>query len=245
MRGRAGRDGREGLKGDLGSIGVPGLPGYDGAPGPKGVFGEKGKPGEPGPSGYLGEQGPPGPPAGAIYTRWGRTSCPTNQGTELVYAGRVGGMPSSFTGGGANYLCLPDDPDYLQYMNGTQNNSFIAGVGYWYDRLPVVFPYNDHNVLCAVCYVANRSSALMFPAKAHCAAPWTLEYIGYLMSENSRVEGRTMYVCVDRNPESVPGLNGEDDHGGNLTLVEPSCFRGVDCPPYDIEKELTCAVCSQ
>ena len=58
--------------------------------------------------------GPPGPRvAGATYVRWGRTSCPTELGTQLLYAGRAAGPHHYHQGGGANLLCLPDVPDYL------------------------------------------------------------------------------------------------------------------------------------
>ena len=47
--------------------------------------------------------------------REGRTTCPRNQSKELVYSGRAGGSWYSKTGGATNYLCMPDNPDYLQY----------------------------------------------------------------------------------------------------------------------------------
>ena len=245
LRGRDGRDGRDGPKGEKGSIGAPGLMGPTGFPGPRGRVGDKGLSGYPGPIGSSGDQGPLGQLAGATYTRWGRTTCPTGQGTQLVYAGRVGGMLSIINGGGANYLCLPDDPNYLQYQPGTQLND-IGGVGYWYDSLPSLSSFNGQNVPCAVCYVANRGVEMMIPAKTQCPAHWTLEYFGYLMTQHHEGEGRTMYICVDKDPESRPGNNDEDlEPLYYLTLVEPICSKGVACPPYDLEKELTCAVCTR
>ena len=46
--------------------------------------GPAGPPGPPGEKGNSGSQ-----PGGAVYTRWGRTTCPT--GATLVYAGRAAG----------------------------------------------------------------------------------------------------------------------------------------------------------
>ncbi len=75
------------------------LRGRDGLPGIPGPQGEKGETGD------KGTQGPPGPSSGGvIYTRWGRTTCPSTAGTELVYAGRVGGTHHTVKGGGANLL---------------------------------------------------------------------------------------------------------------------------------------------
>ena len=51
--------------------------------------GRDGLPGRNGPQGPAGPPGPIGPPGprrgGAIYTRWGKSSCPHVAGTELVY----------------------------------------------------------------------------------------------------------------------------------------------------------------
>ena len=201
--------------------------------------------GDPGLQGPQGEQGVQGPPSGGVtYTRWGRTNCSTDQGTELVYAGRAGGTHYRHSGGGANFICLPDDPNHLQYRSGVQGWSYVAGVEYQYGgSLPSVSSFSEHNVPCAVCYVVNRSVSLMIPAKTQCPTLWTLEYIGYLMAGNIN-HYRTTYECVDKDPESAPGGLGTDDQKALFYNVEPQC-SGFSCPPYDAEKELTCAVCTR
>ena len=55
------------------------------------------------------------------------------------------------------------------------------------------------------------------------------------------------YECVDKDPESVPGLNGvgwNSAQSGLLTHVEISC-DGIACPPYVAGRELTCVVCTR
>ena len=101
---------------------------------------------------------------------------------------------------------------------------------------------NNHNVPCAVCYVATRSVSVMIPTKTQCPTYWTLEYIGYLMTEYYDDGGRTMYECVDKNPE--PGLDAANNPRAYFEPVEPNC-NGLSCPPYDAEKELSCVVCTQ
>ena len=115
-----GRDGRDGL------AGRDGLPGRDGQEGKDGEKGEKGDPG------IQGLGGPPGPSGGGVvYTRWGRTTCPDTPGTELLYEGRAAGSYYTHKGGGANYLCMPDDPDYtLPYTSGGSNRGSIFGAEY-------------------------------------------------------------------------------------------------------------------
>ena len=115
----------------------------------------------------------------------------------------------------------------------------LTGVGQ-----PSLPSFNSHKVPCAVCYVANRSVSLMIPAKTQCPTLWTLEYIGYLMSEYYNRHSCTMYECVDKDPKSAPGLNSGSDPRVFFELVEPCC-NGLSCPPYDAEKELTCVVCTQ
>ena len=56
-------------------------------------------------------------------------------------------------------------------------------------------------------------------------------------------EGKATYECVDMNAESVPGSQA-DHSAGTLYHVEGAC-HGLPCPPYDAQKELTCAVCTK
>ena len=264
LRGRDGRDGRDGAKGEKGDIGVIGLPGPQGergAPGnhgpigisgPRGTVGEKGERGErgekgvrgdPGLRGRQGEQGAQGlPVGGAVYVRWGRTICPN--GTELVYSGRAGGTRYDQKGGAANHLCMPDDPDYLQYISGVTNINFVAPVEYYFNTMSSLSQFNEHNAPCAVCYAATRGTVLMVPAKTQCPTGWTREYYGYLMSNHHGHQGRTMYICIDKDPESVPGLNADSNSQCIFDFNEIYC-NGFSCPPYDAQKELTCAVCTR
>ena len=114
-----------------GGINTSSLPYIEMLRGRDGRDGRDGVPGPCGPQGQRGEQGVAGPPGprngGVVYTRWGKTSCPNITGTELVYAGRAGGSWHRQMGGGANYLCMPNDPDYLQYQPGVQRFSPVYG----------------------------------------------------------------------------------------------------------------------
>ena len=217
LRGRDGRDGR------------------DGVAGPRGPQGQRGE---------QGVAGPPGPRnGGVVYTRWGKNSCPSVSSTTLVYAGRAGGSYFQQQGGAANYLCMPDDPDYLRYQSGVQGYNYVYGVEYWTVGGPLS-AVHTHNVPCAVCYASTRVAVTMIPAKTRCPSTWTLEYSGYLMSAHKRSDRHsTMYECVDKNPDSVPG-SAPNTWGALFHTVEAAC-NGMLCPPYDPQKELTCAVCTK
>ena len=220
LRGRDGRDGRDGVPGPHGPQGQRGEQGVAGAPGPRN--------------------------GGVVYIRWGKNSCPNVTGTELVYAGRAGGSWYGHMGGGANYLCMPNNPDYLRYTPGANGWSNVYGAEYepWGGPFQAV---QHHNVPCAVCYASTRVAVTMIPAKTRCPSTWTLEYSGYLMSAykgvSSNIHYRTMFECVDKNPDSIPG-SASDANGALFHHTEASC-TGMPCPPYDPQKELTCAVCTK
>ena len=268
------QSGIKGEKGEQGFPGVPGLPGPRGLNGPKGELGATGPRGEPGKRGAMGTQGrqgdrglqglpgndgkdgitgppgdvgPPGPrgepgipgsgSGGSIYIRWGNSLCPNVPGTLLVYAGKTGGSFAN-NGGGANHICMPPNPDYtLATRKGIQGYAYVYGTEY---EDPIVGT-DDSNAPCAVCYT-TRSTVMMIPAKTSCPPSWTKEYIGYLMTERQDLQ-RSMYECVDSNQEPIPETRHLNRNGALLYHVEASC-NGMDCPPYDPEKELTCVVCT-
>ena len=138
---------------------------------------------------------------------------------------------------------MPDDPEHLQYGSGTQGQSYIYGMEFDIHSSQPLYSVDDHNVPCALCYVTTRDTVVMIPAKVHCPTNWTVEYTGYLMTERY-THYRSTYECVDKDPESVPGLNAWNGNSAYFSHVEPVC-TGLSCPPYDAEKELTCVVCSR
>ena len=213
--------------------GRDGLPGRDGVQGP------------PGPPGQNGSTGPPGSSSGGVtYTRWGKSSCPQVEGTELVYSGITVGTYYNKAGGGANYLCMPKDPEYsptLTYRIGVWSTTKVHGTEY---EGPLQGTH-DHNAPCAVCCVSTRSKLLMIPAKFSCPQTWTREYYGYIMTEDNQSDrGRTMFECVDKDQESLPGSYA-NTNGAFFMHVEASCNTGLPCPPYNTEKELNCVVCTK
>ena len=96
--------------------------------------------------------------------------------------------------------------------------------------------------LSAVCYTSARITALMIPAKTRCPPSWTHEYTGYLMAEAAG-HHRSMFECIDKDPESVPGSATNVD-GALFYHTEATC-SGLPCPPYDAAKELTCVMCTK
>ena len=83
---------------------------------------------------------------GATYTIWGKSSCPSSTGAQLVYAGRAGGNLFSQSGGGAEKLCLPKDPDYLPGTTGYTALSHMYGGEYEFRSGPNTNDVYEHNV---------------------------------------------------------------------------------------------------
>ena len=185
------------------------------------------------------------------YTRWGKANCNTaNADAKLLYSGYMSGPPEQQTGlsgSGSNYLCLPMDPIYDTFRAGEQGDQSRALV------FPVEFetlgdfePFGskvDSDVACSACHVLGRTTQIMIPGRNVCPAGWQLEYSGYLMSEAAGRGVKTEFVCVDAQPDVLPGT-GTDREGSELWLTEVKCDRDLPCPPYNAEKELTCAVCT-
>ena len=251
LRGRDGRDGHDGrdgmpgLPGGKGEKGEMGNTGGQGPPGPQGSTGPPGSSSERGLTGPPGRTGPPGPTTttgGAVYIRWGRTTCPSTPGTELVYKGMAGGSFWNHAGGGANKLCLTDTPQYLSYQPGHQETAYLYGAEYQIHSGQPFVSMHDHNVPCAVCHVSSRVSMLMIPARTSCPSSWTREYYGYLMSERYN-HHKSTFECMDSSPESIPGSAASID--GALFYHNEATCTGLPCPPYVAGREVTCTVCTK
>ena len=251
--GPPGPPGREGPQGQAGPPGFPAPIGPPSPPGPPGAPGPPGTDGRPGATGATGARGSPGLPgsgaggAGVTYVRWGRTTCNCSNEAivEIVYAGRAVGSPYSAraNGGTSDYLCLPNEPEYSEdYKPGAQHYSSLHGAEYETFEDAPLEELRDHNVPCVVCHASLRESVLMIPARRSCPSTWNLEYSGFLMTGYGHA-GRRSAVCMDEEPERVAG-GLANTNGALFYHIEVAC-NGINCPPYDPERELTCAVCTK
>ena len=88
-----------------------------------------------------------------------------------------------------------------------------------------------------------------FVGKIRCPADWTVEYIGYLVSEATvwSDHHRSTFECLDSSPESAPNSS---------TMQEAAFFHHVSaqcsgkgglnyCPPYKEKRELSSVVCTK
>ncbi|XP_061171854.1 short-chain collagen C4-like [Saccostrea echinata] len=177
-----------------------------------------------------------------VYTRWGKKTCPSN--AEIVYSGLTGGSHQDHRGAAVDPLCLPRDPEWGIYRDGTDGyKAYVFGAEYQTESFSQTSSLHDHDIPCAVCLVRNRSVSRVFPARRTCYKGWSLEYEGYLMAGWFNHAAATTYKCVDKNPDTLHG--GQSNKDGYLFYhVEARC-GSLKCPPYVEGRELMCAVCSK
>ena len=180
---------------------------------------------------------------GVTYTRWGKSSCPSSTGAQLVYAGRTGGTNWNIRGGAAEKICLPEDPEYAAETSGISvpYYSIVQGVEYQLFSGPNA-NVTEHNAPCAVCYVPTRATTIMVPAKTSCPSSWTREYYGYLMTEYDNFY-RSSYNCLDNSLDVVAGT--EDTESPALFYYTITDCNALPCPPYENTRILSCAVCTK
>ena len=193
---------------------------------------------------------------GATYTRWGRKSCGAQ--ATLVYSGQMTGPEYRSAGGGTNYQCLPNDPEYNPNAMSNVPYNKLRSAEYRADNL-FGKSVQQHIIPCAVCEARRRVSQVMIPAKTRCpSSDWVLEYGGYLLSAAEHYGGdkfvdnahyRSSYVCVDQDPESYTSKPATDVSGQLLYAVTVACSGDgalPNCPPYmPGGRALSCVVCSK
>uniref|UniRef100_A0A2L2XXL2 Uncharacterized protein n=1 Tax=Parasteatoda tepidariorum TaxID=114398 RepID=A0A2L2XXL2_PARTP len=183
------------------------------------------------------------------YIRWGTKSCPE---TPMIYQLSTGFMSATTnrgTGGGSDYLCLPDEPEFKDQdpSFGSDSSTHVAGTKY---GLMDEHPFEEHDVRsyfgrgvpCSTCHLTNRTLIHVFPAADECPEDWITEYSGYLMS-GSNLPGT--HICMDEKPESYE-QNTEEQQSHTLSIVHVSEIEGgLPKPPYRGKAAVQCIVCSK
>lgn len=84
-----------------------------------------------------------------------------------VIVGYVGGSHYSHSGGAVEPLCLPRNPEWGIYKDGTKGGkAYVYGAEYETSELTrYMRKLHDHDVPCAVCLRRNKSAVKMFPGK--------------------------------------------------------------------------------
>ena len=162
-----------------------------------------------------------------------------------MYEGQVAGSKWD-EAGSAQYLCLHNEPEFLQITPGLQvHRAKLYGTEYKvFDNPPAFSNVLHHDAPCSVCYTPSRSTKITIPGRVTCPSAWTREYHGYLMAPRNHSDMKSkMPICVDLGAESVPG-SAIDLDGSKLFFIETTC-TGIKCPPYSEGAEVACVVCTK
>ena len=180
---------------------------------------------------------------GVTYTRWGKNRC--RRGSQLIYSGLVGGGFYTQTGNGASYMCLPRNPQYLSTQT-IPAASYIYGAEFETGNRIFSKRTHDYNVPCAVCFTPKKTTNLVIPARLSCPRGWWREYYGYYMSSYYGHKQNVNPVCVDVNPDLVPGSQS-NRNGILFYFMRVICNYGLPCSSraYITNRAITCAVCSK
>ena len=99
--------------------------------------------------------------------------------------------------------------------------SYLYGAEY--QDVNTIFPSKlNHYIPCAVCYTSTKVVQLIIPDKTVCPTSWTVEYVGYLMTESHTHKRNAVYECVDKDAESIYGSSG-NINGALFYFVGTTC----------------------
>ena len=183
-------------------------------------------------------------PIFTTYERIGSDDCPSVPGTTRIYEGFTAAFTTA--AGSTSFKCLPIQEEYINYFDtgSTYTNvSEIRFVNATEYRTFIGNSKNNHDAYCAVCQVDGRDTVQVIPATDSCTdSSWTLEYNGYLMTDNSA----TTFVCTDRSLITIPNTGQPVNNAPVLrhVVVPPDLGSNLN-NEYDSTKVLSCVVCSK
>ena len=163
--------------------------------------------------------------------------------------GHIGGSHHNHRGGGSNFLCMPETPQYTKNTDSSvnSNRAYVYPVEYqiYTGIFETEFPHHGLTYFktnCSVCNAKGRGSVLMIPGWTDCPRGWRKEYRGYLMAPMKDYH-RAEYICVDAKPELSARPEGTSSRVGFLNFVDTNC-EALNCGQYKKDLELSCVICS-
>ena len=222
----------------------------------QGEAGGSGPLGGPGTTGGVGTDGLDNFDGGVVYIAWGLDSCPVRATAPdvMLSSGWASSPYFGETGGGANYMCLLDNPIFASEADAVETppRSDVVGVEFSTTGEPLG-AFHGMAVACSHCF-APYSTQLMIPGSATCPLGWTMAYNGYLMSAGDQDSAtltaardeehyRTEYICVAATPFAAPPITPVNNRESLLYHVHLDCqANSINCNPNPFG-QITCAVC--
>jgi hypothetical protein len=186
---------------------------------------------------------PPAGHRGVVFNRWGRSMCPS--GSKLLYSGFAAGSRHSYSGSGANVLCMRSVPTYGEFNSGNNNRALLYGYEYNSGGLRSTdfTSLSSHEVPCAVCEAEYAVTSYTVFGSNKCPTEYVAAYTGYTFSHHYSHPSKGQYVCVDEQPEAYDNTLGGTSHGQAILYPVDMACGSLPCPPYHNNREIMCAQC--
>jgi len=177
------------------------------------------------------------------YVRWGKNTCSGD--AVAVYNGYVASASFDVTGGGKNYICLANSPEWGKVKAGHQGSSILLGAQYAItgETFSLAnFNGQDANQITAPCVLCDspNNKVIMIPGRINCPSGWYSEYNGYLVA---LIQHASEWICVDATPDPAPG---SVKTAWQAAFHPTEVFCGaLPCNEYVDGNEVSCVTCSQ
>ena len=180
---------------------------------------------------------------GTVYTRWGFKQCP--DGCTALYSGQAAGSHQSYSGSGANPLCLTLTPVYADHNDGDQSSAKIYGARFLVSGsiLPTYSSVYSSTIPCTVCYRPQRQSNVIVVGQDRCPASWSLEYSGYLLGAHYSHQ-KSNWICSDATPGYLFYSSSSHADWYSTEVECGSLHCKTERKGYFQNREVTCSVCS-
>merc|ERR1712139_263309 len=168
----------------------------------------------------------------AVYTMWGKTKCPSSTSNTL-YEGFAASSYYTHNGGGGNYLCMHQSPQYPKgYSTGNQQGNLLYGVEYQNQA------NQNRDAACAVCQHKTLTNVYVQWGRTSCSNGQVSEYSGMVMSTHY-TQKKSSNICVDLAREGHMASSNSDQNGGMLYKTEMES-GAADETLYKTNREVAC-----
>lgn len=173
----------------------------------------------------------------------GRKDCAGGNGdATAVYTGQLAGPASGNSGGGADLLCMVNDPIYDGGSTAYGGAGGLYATKFVTSTTAISSAYtsvNGFNVPCTVCQApAARPYAMVNPGRQDCPTGFVRDFKGYLMAAAYNTNPNS-YVCVNDAPQTL-GVS-QSTTSSEIYFLEPQ----FPVPGgYTAYYEISCAQCS-
>merc|ERR1712136_269497 len=178
-------------------------------------------------------------PSKAVYTRWGSRTCPV--GNSKLYEGFMASSYAGHKGGGANTLCMHNDPQRVEgstYVSNSGNSLY----GMEYRNTGAIDVNHNQDAACVVCEHESASNIFTQWGRVSCSNNYRTEYSGLIMSTYyTQYKGESVCVDIER---AVHSRSSAYNHGGGYLYTTEMEAGSSDEYLYPANSELACAVCS-